>query len=105
MIAVSPRAAARAILLAQRENRAAVLRVGVQGGGCSGLSYFYRFDEPAADDVSFEAHGLTVVCDPRSLPYVDGCQLDFDQNLLKGGFRFANPRAKTQCSCGESFSV
>ena len=105
MITVSERAAARALILAQREGREPVLRVGVQGGGCSGLSYFYRFDVAAEGDHTIDAFGLQVVCDSRSLPYVDGCLLDFDSNLLKGGFKFTNPRAKSHCSCGESFAV
>ena len=105
MIVVTERAALQALRLAARDGCPAVLRVGVQGGGCSGLSYFYRFDAAAANDHSWDAHGLTVICDPKSLRYVDGCELDFDTHLLKGGFRFKNPQAKANCSCGDSFSV
>lgn len=105
MIVVTERAARQACKLALRDGREPVLRVGVRGGGCSGLSYFTRFDAQAAEDQAWTAHGLTVVCDPKSLRYVDGCELDFDAHILRGGFRFRNPQAKANCSCGESFSI
>jgi iron-sulfur cluster assembly protein len=106
MISITPKAIKKAISLAQKEGKAPVLRVGVQGGGCSGLSYVLDFtDLPGSDDEVLAIEGLTVVCDPKSLKFVAGMTLDFDSNLLNGGFRFNNPKAKRSCSCGESFSI
>lgn len=106
MIHVTEKAARKAVSLAQKDNVPAILRVGVRGGGCSGLSYFLDFtDAIKEDDTTLEVEGLTVVCDPKSLQYIDGMRLDFDSNLLGGGFKFHNPNAKRSCSCGESFTV
>ncbi len=105
MITVTEKAAAKAVSLAQKEGRRALLRLGVKGGGCSGMSYFFEFaDESRAADTVWEVGGLTVVCDAKSMEFLKGCIFDFDSNLLKGGFRFQNPQAKRSCSCGESFS-
>ncbi|MEK7704879.1 MAG: iron-sulfur cluster assembly accessory protein [Myxococcota bacterium] len=105
MIKVTERAAAKALLLAAKEQKGKVLRVGVRGGGCSGLSYFLDFDDRRDDDAVLQVGELTVVCDPKSLKYVDATELDYEASLLKGGFRFNNPLAKRSCSCGESFAV
>lgn len=106
MITVTERAAEKAIKLAERDGKPKVLRVGVRGGGCSGMSYFFDFDDaPRADDKVWEVKGLTVVCDPKSLTLLEGTELDYDTNLLKGGFKFHNPQAKRSCGCGESFSM
>jgi iron-sulfur cluster assembly protein len=106
MITVTERAAKKALVLAQRDGKQPVLRVGVRGGGCSGLSYYIDFDEgPRDDDQRLEIAGLTIVVDPKSLKFLEGTELDYDTNLLKGGFRFNNPLAKRSCGCGESFSV
>ena len=106
MITVTQRAAEKAVKLAEKEGRPKVLRVGVRGGGCSGLSYFFEFDtEPREGDEVLEVHGLKVVCDRKSLTFIDGTELDYETNLLKSGFRFNNPMAKRSCSCGESFTV
>lgn len=106
MILVTDKAAQKAISLAERDNKPAILRVGVKGGGCSGLSYFLDFTEAVReDDTVLELGDLKVICDPKSLKYINGMQLDFDTNLLNGGFRFNNPNAKRSCSCGESFTV
>lgn len=106
MILVTDKAAQKAISLAERDNKPAILRVGVKGGGCSGLSYFLDFTEAVReDDTVLELGDLKVICDPKSLKYINGMQLDFDTNLLNGGFRFKNPNAKRSCSCGESFTV
>lgn len=107
MITVTEKAAAKACKLAERDGQPAILRVGVRGGGCSGLSYFIDFDAngPQENDKVLEVHGLTVICDPKSLEFIEGTTLDYDTNLLSGGFRFSNPKAKRSCSCGESFSV
>jgi iron-sulfur cluster assembly protein len=106
MITVTEKAAKKALNLAERDNAAKILRLGVRGGGCSGLTYFYEFDDKQRpDDHVWEVAGLTCVCDPKSMKLLDGTVLDYDTNLLKGGFRFTNPQAKRSCSCGESFTI
>jgi iron-sulfur cluster assembly protein len=82
------------------------LRLGVKTTGCSGLAYKLEFaDDVRPEDVRFESHGVTVVVDPKSLPYVDGTELDFTREGLNEGFKFNNPNVKAECGCGESFNV
>jgi iron-sulfur cluster assembly protein len=82
------------------------LRVGVKGGGCSGLSYVLGFDaEPRSNDKVFTAHGVTVYIDPKSLFYLSGTELDFQDGLNGKGFVFNNPNATKSCGCGSSFSA
>ena len=82
------------------------LRVGVRTSGCSGMAYKLEFaDAVEANDVQFESHGVRVVVDPKSLPYVDGTELDFAREGLNEGFKFRNPNVKDECGCGESFNV
>jgi iron-sulfur cluster assembly protein len=82
------------------------LRVGVRTSGCSGLAYKLEYaDEIRADDHRFDSHGITVVVDPKSLPYLDGTELDFAKEGLNEGFKFNNPNVKDECGCGESFNV
>jgi len=82
------------------------LRVGVKGGGCSGLSYFMEFtDAPEAKDRIFEQHGVAVYIDPKSLAYLKGTELDFSHAVQSSGFKWNNPNMKKSCGCGESFSV
>lgn len=82
------------------------LRVGVKQVGCAGLAYTYDYaDEVKADDHLFEAHGVKLLVDPKSLPFIDGSVLDFTRDMFKEGFKFTNPQVKDQCGCGESFSV
>lgn len=82
------------------------IRLGVRTSGCSGMAYKLEFvDEKQADDQVFESHGVSVVVDPKSLPYIDGTELDFVREGLNEGFRFNNPNVKDECGCGESFSV
>lgn len=82
------------------------LRVGVVGGGCSGLSYTLAFDdEPNADDAVDEVAGIRVFVDPKSALFLSGMKLDFSRELLTGGFKFHNPNAVRSCSCGTSFSA
>ena len=83
-----------------------ILRLRVEAGGCSGLSYdmtFVAAGEP--NDRQFEFDGLKVVVDPRSLLYIAGMTLDYSTKMVNGGFQFSNPRAKRSCGCGTSFSV
>lgn len=106
MIELTERAAKKAVELATKEGKAPVLRVGVRGGGCSGMSYVLDFDESSREgDQRLEAHGLTVLVDPKSLQFLDGTTIDYEQKLMGGGFRFKNPNEKKSCSCGESFGV
>ncbi len=82
------------------------LRMGVKGGGCSGLSYSLEFDnEMGPHDKKFEIDGIPVVCDAKSYLYLNGITLDYVQQGLTGGFTFVNPNAKSSCGCGTSFSA
>jgi iron-sulfur cluster assembly protein len=82
-----------------------VLRVGVQGGGCAGLSYTLGFDKSVNEtDTVYEEHGVTVVCDNKSGLYLNGAVLDYAKDLMGGGFKFVNPNAKSTCGCGSSFA-
>src|SRR5438034_5745891 len=81
------------------------LRVGVQGGGCSGLSYNIRFDsQPRERDRVYDFQGVRVFVDPKSFIYLHGMVLDYEETLLKQGFIFRNPNASKSCGCGSSFS-
>ncbi len=81
------------------------LRVGVRGGGCSGFQYQLAFDEVADGDVTFEDHGLRILVDGPSLPYVDGSQIDYVESLQGAGFQVNNPNVVAACGCGSSFRV
>jgi iron-sulfur cluster assembly protein len=82
------------------------LRVGVKGGGCSGFSYILDLTETVRDtDEAFAQHGITVVCDPKSLLYLNGVTIDFKDELMGRGFVFNNPNATTTCGCGSSFNA
>ena len=82
------------------------LRVGVQGGGCSGLSYAMRLDTQARDrDKIFEAFGARIFVDPKSLLYLNGTTLEYEETLMRQGFVFQNPNAARNCGCGSSFTA
>jgi iron-sulfur cluster assembly protein len=82
------------------------LRLGVRTSGCSGMAYKLEFaDETDEDDLQFVSGGVTVLVDPKSLPYLDGMELDYTREGLNEGFKFNNPNVKDQCGCGESFKV
>jgi len=82
------------------------LRFGVRTTGCSGLAYKLEYvDEVAAEDQVFESHGVKVFVDRKSLPYIDGTELDFAREGLNEGFKFQNPNIKDECGCGESFRI
>jgi iron-sulfur cluster assembly protein len=82
------------------------LRVGVQGGGCSGLSYAMRLDtQPRDRDKVFEENGARVFVDPKSYLYLDNTTLDYEQTLMREGFIFQNPQASRSCGCGSSFTA
>ncbi len=82
------------------------LRLGVRTSGCSGMAYVIEFaDEIEDDDQVFEAHGVKVIVNPKSLLYLDGTELDFGREGLNEGFKFNNPNVKDECGCGESFNI
>jgi len=82
------------------------LRVFVQGGGCSGLSYGMTFAEgPELGDQEFETNNIKLVVDPGSIQYLDGAQIDYIDSLMGGGFRIENPNAVRSCACGSSFQT
>ncbi len=99
--------------LMQQQGSGSVLRVGVRSGGCSGMSYTMDFIDAAeiqGDDERYsyepaDAPSFEVVCDPKSLLYIYGMQLDFSTELIGGGFNFTNPNATQTCGCGSSFAV
>ncbi len=106
MIAVTPNAIEEAKRLLEKQERKDVgLRVGVKGGGCSGLSYTLNFDVQKEGDNIYQSGGIRVLVDPKSLLYLDGLTLDFSDTLQDRGFKFINPNASKSCGCGESFSV
>jgi iron-sulfur cluster assembly protein len=106
-VALTERAALKIGQLAEREGKVGqMLRVGIQGGGCSGLSYTFAFaDKAEARDKVFDGYGQHIVVDAKSLLYVGGSVLDWQETLMKSGFVLKNPHEVKSCSCGESFSV
>ena len=108
MIKVTENAKQHAIDLIKQENRPAdtFIRVGVDSGGCSGLSYKLEFDNVIqANDQVFEDKGIKIVVDKKSFLYLIGTELDYSAGLNGKGFVFVNPNASRTCGCGESFSV
>lgn len=82
------------------------LRLGVRTSGCSGMAYKLEFADAVNEgDLQFSSHGVTLLVDPKSLPYIDGMELDYTREGLNEGFKFNNPNVKDQCGCGESFKV
>jgi iron-sulfur cluster assembly protein len=107
-ITMTERAARKieAVFDQQKMPEGSCLRVGIKGGGCSGFSYTLDVtDKPAEDDEVFTSNGVRIVCDPKSYLYLNGTEVDFQDDLLKGGFVFNNPNAKRSCGCGASFST
>lgn len=106
-VSMTASAAKRIATLAAKEAEAdVVLRLAVDGGGCSGFSYSYTFENVAADDdLVIERDGATLVVDPMSLEFLDGAEVDFVENLLGSSFQINNPNASSSCGCGTSFSI
>lgn len=108
MITVTENAKAQVdrLMADEQITKDAFIRVGVQGGGCSGLSYQLQFDnEVKPEDKVFEDKGVKIVVDKKSFLYLIGTQLDFSGGLNGKGFSFINPNATRTCGCGESFSI
>jgi len=105
-LSLTPAAARHVEKSLQKRGSGIGLRVAVKTSGCSGFAYALEFvDTPNAEDQCYETHGVTIVVDPRSLPMLDGTELDFVREGLNEGFKFHNPNAKASCGCGESFAV
>lgn len=93
-------------MMAEEEGENLFLRLGVKGGGCTGLTYGMGFDqEKKEDDVSLESDGLSIVIDPESAPLISDITIDYKQNMLGGGFTIDNPSAIATCGCGQSFKT
>ena len=106
MIALTDKAAENVKRLAAQDDEARVLRVAVEGGGCSGFQYAIGFDTGAEpDDLEVESHGVRVVVDPISLPYLAGSTIDYSDGLIGAGFRFDNPNVASSCGCNSSFQA
>ena len=107
-VSLTPTAAAKIkeLLAEEPGGESMVLRVAIQGGGCSGFQYGLGFDtEPAEGDELTEHHGVRVAIDPHSAPYLKGATVDFLNGLEESGFKIDNPNASSSCGCGHSFQV
>ena len=103
---LSPAAAAWVAAIAARQGKPAVLRLSVEGGGCSGFQYkFGLADSPEADDLAVETDGVTLVVDPVSLDLVAGSVVDYVESLGGAAFKVENPQAASGCGCGSSFAI
>ncbi len=93
-------------LIDQEHKPKAFLRIGVKGGGCSGLTYEVKLDDNLSEfDRVFEVANVKVICDSKSFVYLDNMTIDYSTELVGGGFKFLNPNATGSCGCGTSFSV
>lgn len=105
-ITVSDSAAKRIAKILSSEPEKTALRVSVEGGGCSGFSYKYDLvDEQAEDDIVIEKFGAKVLIDSISVPYMDGSEIDFVDDLMGQSFQIRNPNATASCGCGTSFAI
>lgn len=105
-ITISQSAAKRILKLVNEDANAAMFRVRVEGGGCSGFQYRFELIESAApDDMLIERDGATVAIDPTSVPFIEGSEIDFIDELIGAQFKISNPNATASCGCGTSFSV
>jgi iron-sulfur cluster assembly protein len=105
-ISITPAAADRVKNFLATRGRGLGLRLGVKSTGCSGYAYVVNYaDELAKDDVVFDAQGVKIIVDQKSLTFIDGTEVDFVKQGLNEAFRFRNPNVKGECGCGESFTV
>ncbi|WP_341678987.1 iron-sulfur cluster assembly protein IscA [Niveibacterium sp. SC-1] len=105
-VTLTERAAKHVSGFLSRRGKGVGVRLGVRTSGCSGMAYKLEYADAAdAEDLVFESFGVQVLVDPKSLPYLDGTELDFVREGLNEGFKFNNPNVKDACGCGESFNV
>ncbi len=106
LLSVTESAAVKIKELMAEDPDVGVLRVAIQGGGCSGFQYGLGFDRAAVEgDVELEAQGVPVVVDPFSAPYLEGAEIDYVDTIQQSGFAINNPNAVSSCGCGHSFQV
>ena len=106
MIEVTPKAVEKIRQSFASQGVVGGLRLGVLGGGCSGLSYQFKFDsKPRPTDKVYEFDGVQVYVDPKSMVFLDGMTLDYKESIMQSGFAFENPNAKKSCGCGTSFTA
>lgn len=105
-ITMTPAAVKHVVGYLEKRGHGEGIRLAVRTTGCSGMAYVLEFvDEVEAQDQVFEASGVKVVVDPKSLIYLDGTELDYVREGLNEGFQFNNPNVRNECGCGESFNV
>jgi iron-sulfur cluster assembly protein len=105
-VTLTPSAARHVTAHLAKRGKGLGLRLGVRTSGCSGLAYKIEYaDEIRPEDLLFESHGVKVIIDPKSLPYLSGTELDLAKEGLNEGLKFNNPNVKDACGCGESFNV
>ena len=104
-LTLSESAAARIAKIAEKQGKPAVLRLSVEGGGCSGFQYKFDLGAPESDDMVSETAGVKLVVDPVSLDLVAGSVVDFVESLSGAAFRVENPNAAAGCGCGSSFGI
>jgi iron-sulfur cluster assembly protein len=106
VLTASAAAKIKGLMAEEPEGEATVLRVAVQGGGCSGFEYALGFDRGAQEgDYEVDSHGVMVVVDPFSAPYLRGAEIDFLETIQESGFKINNPNVTGSCGCGHSFQV
>ena len=105
-VTLSPNAAQRIRAIGEAEGRPVMLRIAVEGGGCSGFQYqFDLVEQSEADDIRIERDGAAALVDSVSIPFLKGSEIDFVEELAGAEFRIRNPNAKSSCGCGVSFSI
>jgi iron-sulfur cluster assembly accessory protein len=104
-ISLTENAAKRVAWIAERQQKPAILRLAVDGGGCAGFTYKFELADQADDDTVTETDGVKLVVDPISLDLVRGSAVDFVEDLNGAAFKVLNPNAQSGCGCGSSFSV
>ena len=106
IVSLTPAAAVKIRDLMAGEEDVSVLRVAIEGGGCSGFQYGLGFDRGAQEgDVEYEQEGVRIVVDPFSAPYLQGATVDYLETIQESGFKIDNPNAVSSCGCGHSFQV
>jgi iron-sulfur cluster assembly accessory protein len=104
-LTLTPSAAARVAAIATRQEKPAVLRLAVEGGGCSGFTYKFALGEPEDGDTIAETSGVRLVVDPVSLDLLEGSEVDYVEDLGGAAFKVRNPNAASGCGCGSSFGI